>query len=103
MTISCEICSYADVNGSWPTDHNGTHCRVCHRSWTGLKEIHCVVCHEHFSTPNNLDLHKDGTKCILPQDVKNSKGETLMKSTEGPNGVTWRLTGEAPQWRDTLR
>jgi hypothetical protein len=95
--LECTTCAYANEHGWWGTDHQGTHCRVCHRSWRGLKEIHCVVCHEHFSTPNNLDLHKDGSKCIPPQDVRNQKGESLMKSREGAHGQTWVGAGEWPE------
>ena len=68
----CEICEYASEHGSWPTDHRGTHCKGCHRSWTGLAQSHCTVCHRHFGSDAAGDAHwpGKGSECQDPEGYR---------------------------------
>jgi len=62
----------------------------CGRQWKGLNQAHCTVCHEHFSTVRNFDLHKPSYNgCLHPAEVTNRAGLPLLKPSEGPYGVTW--------------
>lgn len=91
--MTCPVCTHADEHGWWGPDHRGTHCRDCHRSWTGLKEAHCTVCCAHFSTDNHAESHR-GVRgaCIPPGDV--------LRNT--PQGEAPRLRlvdrGSGPVW-----
>jgi hypothetical protein len=88
---TCPACTFADQNGYWgPSVKGGTHCRTCHRSWTGLTEIHCVLCCEHFSNIGNLDRHKTRTgACIPPASVVDKAGVPFLKVKPSASGPTW--------------
>lgn len=86
----CDICAYAAEHGSWPPSHRGTHCHDCHRSWTSLKEAHCTVCHEHFSTDGHAQSHRGPHGyCIPPGDVLRIDGEARMRLTDRGTGPVW--------------
>lgn len=89
--MDCSICTYAKANGWWgPELRSGTHCRDCHRSWTGLKEIHCVLCCKHFSTPENLDKHKTSAgKCKDPARLKKQDGTPVLMEVQRKSGSVW--------------
>lgn len=89
MTMTdCAVCDHADQHRWW--GQSVTHCRKCHRSWTGLREIHCAGCCEHFSTPDNLDLHKTPNGgCTNPGQVVAKSGQLKLRTKTGPNGLTW--------------
>lgn len=85
----CSTCDYADRHGWFGPGHRGTHCRGCHRSWTGLKEAHCRRCHRHFSTPNNFDLHLTPKGCAEPGDLRSKAGVPLLRPVERASGAVW--------------
>ena len=113
---ACEICDYADVHGSWPTSHRGTHCadfvegrarrlnRGCHRSWSSLIEAHCTVCHQHFSTDRVAERHtpyctpdREETHNRLWGAVKKN-GEPLFAPVTRKDGKTWILYDPRQPW-----
>ena len=64
-------------------------CRGCDRRWTGLKEAHCSVCHEHFSSPYTFDAHRDRGRCKQPGRVK--IGDRKLKKVQRASGPVWSL------------
>jgi hypothetical protein len=80
----CLTCAYADRNGSWPTDHHGTHCRTCHRSWVSRAQVHCVLCHENFATHGVADLHWPRAGHVHPSEVPK------LDRHDEANGPVWR-------------
>jgi hypothetical protein len=88
--LACPVCSYADEHGAWPPAHRGTHCRACHRSWTGLKEAHCVVCCAHFSTDNHAQSHRGphGT-CLDPAGVLRNDTQPRLRLVDRGSGPVW--------------
>lgn len=60
--MTCAPCMYAADHDWWGPNHVGTHCPGCHRTWTGLAERHCAVCHLHFSSEVPWDAHFDGER-----------------------------------------
>ena len=70
----------------------------CGRQWTGQAQAHCTVCHAHFSTVANFDRHKPSySGCLDPGEVRNRKGEPLLKPSANRFGVTWVGVGEHPE------
>lgn len=69
----------------------------CGREWTGLQQAHCTVCHRHFSTVENFDIH--GVKrsgCPHPATKVRTRrdGTTVPRlkevtSASGPLWVSW--------------
>ena len=91
MNSTCEPCAYADEHGWWGPGHKGTHCRVCHASWSGLARAHCVLCHQTFSTNGVADLHWGRGVHHDPATVP-----ALRRGDDG----TWRTAKERPEhWR----
>lgn len=93
----CEPCEHADREGWWGPGHRGTHCRNCHRSWTGYAEAHCVECCLHFSTDRVADAHRVGGRCMTLSDlmaVHRPTGARVFDVSTRASGlvVTW--------WRD---
>lgn len=68
----------------------------CGRTWTGLSQAHCPLCHAHFSTVANFDRHRpsyDG--CLDPAAIVSRKtGRSILKPSTGPLGTTWVGAGE---------
>lgn len=92
MPEPCAPCAHAARHGWWGPNHRGTHCRGCHRSWTGLAEAHCVGCHEHFTTNGTADLHRQAGQCVPPGSLRRKDGSpVLVPSTKARfhSGVTW--------------
>ena len=91
----CSICRHAEDFGSWPTDHRGTHCRVCHRSWASLKESHCVVCHQHFSADSVADLHEpfctsdSAATAEAMQNAVRENGTPIFDTRDRQHGSVW--------------
>ena len=91
----CSICRHAEDFGSWPTDHRGTHCRVCHRSWASLKESHCMVCHQHFSADSVADLHEPfctSDTAATAEAMQNSvrkNGTPIFDTRDRQHGSVW--------------
>ncbi len=78
----CGVCVYASEHGSWPTDHRGTHCKDCHRSWVGKAESHCTVCHRHFGSEAAGDAHRPGR--ISKDNCEDPTGFTRFETPRGP-------------------
>ena len=90
----CPICEHAAEFGSWPTDHKGTHCDHCHRSWASKAQSHCVAlqpdgshCCRHFGSDSAGDAHRKGgyqgggtPECVDP--VQFARWRT-------PQGIIW--------------
>jgi hypothetical protein len=94
----CPTCSYADRVGCWPNSSQGTHCAGCHRSWSGIAEAHCMVCHEHFSAPTVYDKHRKGTACMSPAamaEAVTKAGNTVFMQVGRKDGLVWS------GWRDS--
>lgn len=88
--MTCSICAYAAVHGWWGPDHRGSHCGDgCHRSWAGLKEAHCPVCHLHFSTDKIADKHRQAGRCLTLSELRRLRteaGKPVVRVVDTPNG-----------------
>lgn len=103
VDTSCETCRHAELHGWWGPKRRGTHCRHCHRSWTGKSESHCVgkledgsQCCLHFSRDSIGNRHRVDGRCLtLPElmALRKSTGEPLFDletRRSGPVVVYWR-------------
>ena len=88
---ACSICAHADEHGWWGPDlrEQGaeTHCRDCHRSWSGTTQAHCVVCHRHFTTDSAAAQHVkpgDGVYCYSDSHMKRRRRLAVRGSKHGP-------------------
>ena len=91
--MSCSICSDSTQHGSWPSDHRGTHCWDCHRSWSGFREAHCTECHQHFSSDLLAERHRVGYQCSTVEDMLRTvteSGKLVFRLCDSPNGKIWR-------------
>lgn len=72
----------------------------CGRTWSGINQAHCSICHAHFSTVKNFDAHrpgprrKDGTpSCGVPAEITRVKKDgtvvPVLKVVEYADGPTW--------------
>lgn len=100
--MNCDVCAYAAEHGWWGPDFMGTHCRNCHRSWTGKTESHCASCHESFTSVEPFDIHLEhctgdpATTRERLADLSRSDGNPLLALRErkgGPVWVRWRPDG----------
>lgn len=99
----CAICAYAATHGWWGPDHTGTHCRDCHRSWTGTTQAHCAGCHEHFTSAASFDKHlplcgpdaherytvasrTDGNPVFVLRDLNDGRAWSLWRPDPHPFG-----------------
>lgn len=77
----------------------------CGRKWSGTVSAHCTVCHEHFSTVRNFDLHEPDRKGCKHPSTKTRKKQDgtvvpLLKAVEGVYGVTWVGYSEDERYTD---
>jgi hypothetical protein len=90
-TGPCSVCAYAASHGWWGPNHRGTHCRMCHRSWTAKRAAHCPVCCEHFATDATAQLHwaggSYGARHLDPRAVP-----SLVQDCDG----VWHMAGSRP-------
>lgn len=90
VPMTCTPCENAETLGWWGPDHKGTHCRGCHRSWTGLGEGHCTVCHLHFGPGGQAwDVHFDGDRHRSLAELtglRSEAGEPRFKVVVKPSG-----------------
>jgi hypothetical protein len=93
--VTCSICEYAAEHAAWPPDHQGTHCRDCHRSWTSKREAHCVTCHEHFGSNNAADQHWLNGRHVHPDDLPPKKDEVSPRLVKRDGGVWVQPMDEA--------
>ena len=93
LVVSCSVCAHADAHGSWPTDHVGTHCRECHRSWTAKGAAHCPVCCGHFAADATAQLHWVGGRHVDPRAVSR-----LIQDADG----VWHMAGKRPSFPERL-
>jgi len=85
----CSVCDHVHEYGHLE-DLRTSHCRICHRTWTGTSAAHCTVCHEHFTSDTGFDRHK----CTLhPSRQVNRKGEPVFHLTERG----WSLPLRSPE------
>lgn len=75
----------------------------CGRKWSGLAQAHCTVCHEHFSTVANFDIHgprRAGCPHPSTQTRQKQDGTVVprLKAVEGSFGVTWVGWTEDPRY-----
>ena len=100
--IACAPCEHATAHGWWGPDHQGTHCRDCHRSWRGKAEAHCAACHESFGSVSSFEIHV--RYCTAdPQTAQESLRVAsrddgtprlaLQDRNGGPVWVSWRSEG----------
>lgn len=93
---ACGTCAYAVVHGWWGPDHQGTHCRGCHRSWRSRREAHCATCHAHFTSPSAFGLHLTSRGCVDPATLRAKSGALVLVEQERAHGVVWACFGERP-------
>lgn len=79
-------------------------CR-CGRQWTGTSSAHCSVCHEHFSTVKNFDLHGVNRRgCPDPATLTRTRRDgtvvPLLKPVQEVRGVTWVGYSEDERYAD---
>jgi hypothetical protein len=87
--LACSVCEYAAEHHSWPASLRGTHCKGCHRTWSGKKEAHCTACHAHFSTPSNFDAHLSPRGCAEPGAVTDLAGRPRLRPVVRASGAVW--------------
>lgn len=101
--VSCALCVHAFLFGWWGPTHKGTHCADletssgivagCHRSWAGLREVHCPDCHCHFSADSVADKHRVRGVCLDRNgmlQLRSKTGLPVLKVSTTPNGEMWR-------------
>jgi hypothetical protein len=98
----CAVCAHAELHGWWGSDHHGTHCRRCHRSWIGRAEAHCPMCCRHFGSDRAAQVHKrssrDGERvwCVDPATIFDRHGQPRLKLTVRASGKVWVQTRPEP-------
>jgi len=92
----CGPCGHAERRGWFGPDHSGkTHCRDCHRSWTGKTEAHCATCHEHFGSVDPFDAHLElctaDTADVRERlaDLSRTSGNPVLALRERASGPVW--------------
>lgn len=91
--VECPVCEHNRLHG-WTGLRKGSHCRDCHRTWTGLREAHCTLCCAHFTTPANFDRHLTRAGCQPPAGVVDKAGAPRLVAIERASGLVW--TANAP-------
>lgn len=110
----CARCKHREDHGWWGTlpteqiDKKGevvvispSHCgdtnvagvlrEGCHRDWTGVREAHCVVCHEHFASNTAADRHEHS---VPPEDMvtwHHDHYDPVFRDEETYGGGVWVL------------
>lgn len=94
----CRPCVHSALFGWWGypllRDLNAhTHCAGCHRSWRGVKEAHCTVCHEQFASNEAAAKHWVNDRHVDPSKVKgvNGKPRFCISDQESEFGTVWTL------------
>lgn len=92
----CRVCMHAGIfswNGPPLRELNATsHCRGCHRSWRGVKEAHCTVCHEHFTSAEAADYQWERSGHVHPSSCQRGRGlGPRYVSEETEFGTIWSL------------
>jgi hypothetical protein len=90
--MTCPICLEALETGSFPVEvltGYGTHCGprkdACHRTWKGLAQSHCTVCHRHFGSNAAGDAHRFGDYRAGRTPVcRDPKGFSKWETADGP-------------------
>lgn len=96
-TVSCEVCRH-DLEHGWFGLKSGTHCRGCHRTWTGLKEAHCTACHELFGSVSTSDLHDPGMVCKPPGNLRRIDGTPALRPRQRASGIVWVSNSDTADW-----
>lgn len=69
-------------------------CRHCGAEWgMATKTMHCVTCHETFSTPSNCDRHQRGTKADPGWRCREPQAVGLVASTNACGTTVWKMPG----------
>lgn len=107
----CVVCETARVTGWW--GQNGTHCGLepsgndCHRSWSAMREAHCAVCHQHFTSDSVAVLHEPyctPDPVVTAESMVNARyvsGSLLFEVVDRKSGLTWLRRREAAHYRVT--
>lgn len=66
-----------------------TTCPGCGRQWTGVRQLHCSACHEHFTVVRNFDKHLD---------VDHNREPSVQCRPPGSCGLVTRDTSRGPVW-----
>lgn len=96
MREPCRVCAHSKSTGSFGLAGK-THCRDCHRTWSGTTQAHCVRCHQHFSCVRAADRHMvfadelDSGYCLHPSDVLNKREEHVLAVRVDVHGPTWHF------------
>lgn len=96
--VECGPCAFTAIHHHWPHS-DMSHCRHCHATWRiGTRTIHCVICHETFTTPGNLDAHKTtGNACVPPGSLVDGRGQPRLRAEPNAWGtLVWRSAVERP-------
>jgi hypothetical protein len=87
IAAPCDLCGHAREQG-WCRLLDGqsvTHCFDCHRTWRmATVEVHCAVCHEHFSCYGAFDEHLRGTVTVEHLAPGSVKTLALRSASSGP-------------------
>jgi hypothetical protein len=96
MSAPCEPCAHAAAQGWWGPLPDGatTHCRRCHRGWSGAGQVHCSRCCRHFSADSALRLHRGPNGCADPATITTQTGTPRLERREDRFGVVWGWPGE---------
>jgi hypothetical protein len=88
---TCEVCATTLALG-WLGDSGMSHCRSCHRTWTGQNAGHCTRCHRHFASESAFRYHQrigPPLVCVPPEQLVDSHGDSRLALKETRWGSEW--------------
>jgi hypothetical protein len=69
-------------------------CRKCGATWgMATKTMHCVTCHETFSTPANCDRHQHAKRDGTPWGCRPPAADGLVAEPNPYGTMVWHLPG----------
>ena len=93
VVVGCELCAYNAEHGWWGPGFHGSHCRRCHKNWSGLGRAHCTVCCETFSTDGTARAHWVRGVHVPPAQVLDKDGGARLELR--PTGI-WHQARSLP-------
>ena len=93
--MTCDVCRH----DYWPH----AHCPDCHRSWFGLEQCHCVVCHQTFASDEVFLRHQTDGGCVDPGTILRKDGTPRFERVDRKGGPVWVRRDDRPRPHVTPR